>query len=70
MKYIEMRPKIISYLKKLCEVYEYSKETFHAALLYADKILINTCNSNMKLDLTVIGCLLLAGKLLKIIHDI
>lgn len=66
-EYIKQRRKIICYIKKLVENFDYSEETFHSTSLYVDTILRkNISEVEFKYDLVVIGCLILAG--IKIIY--
>jgi hypothetical protein len=57
--YLEKRPKVISFLKRLCENYILSHKTYNSALRYVDIVLVN--NKHIKFDLAAIACMILAG---------
>lgn len=58
--YKKKRQTVLTYLKRLCDKYEYSDHTYYQAVDYLDKILI--AENELKFDLTAIGCMVLSCK--------
>jgi len=65
--FLVLRKKYITFLKELTKKYKFRDQTFYTTLEFADKILRNLdaiqSISYSKLELIVIGCFLLAGKI-------
>jgi hypothetical protein len=57
--FLKKRPHVVTYLKKLCDNYEYTTQTYYLALHFIDKIL--SFNTKLKFDLVTIGCFLLSS---------
>jgi hypothetical protein len=65
--FVVLRKKYITFLKELTKKYKFCDQTFYTTLEFADKILRNLDSiqsiTYSKLELIVIGCFLLAGKI-------
>lgn len=59
-QYSNKRNGIINALRRLNNKQKFSQKAIYHAILYSDQILHN--NTDVKIDLTAICCLLLAGK--------
>lgn len=67
-KYLSIRKEIISILQLMVQKLSFSQQTFYQALLYLDILLYKKREINYnKLKLVGVSCLILAGKLFKLI---
>lgn len=61
--YYKKRIYLIEYIRKMCNNFKFSEETYYQAVEYADMILSEKSSNGLKHDLIAVGCLLLAGKI-------